>query len=143
MSQRHPKDGLPYYGRLFREAVSESVRDDFAAHRELMIAGFWMISRSKRHPEIPARTYWTNAEPGNPDNVLDRWPLPFIAGEIGGDLADPLDIFGAPRKRQIKEAEYQYQMASMAWAREYSPEEPLANPDRRVDLSKIPVPFAE
>lgn len=145
---RHPVDGLPYYSRLFKAAVAENVRDYFAQNRHLMIAGYWLIGRSKRHPLIPAWTYWTRSEPGNEDNRLDRWPLPILAGEIGGDIADPLDIFGAvvrqllqPRGGLTVEAEYRYQLADLRHARLYRPDEPAVNPHRRIDPLTAPIPI--
>ncbi len=133
MPEDHPAYRLPNYGRLFREAVRDSVRDYYHQHRELLVAGFWLIKFNKRGVQIPARTYWTHAEPGNPDNPLDRWPLPFLAGEIAGAVADPLDIFGArergpltPQGGLTVEQEYRYRCECMRHARLYRPEDPLA-----------------
>jgi hypothetical protein len=145
MPEDHPAYRLPNYGRLFRQAVAESVRDYYREHRELLIEGYWLLRLRKRAPWIPARTYWTHSEPGNADNLLDRWPLPFLAGEIAGDVADPLDIFGAgertpltPRGGLTIEQEYRYRVADMRHAKHYRPEDPLANPRRAVDLTRIP-----
>ena len=145
---RHPIDGLPYYSRLFAAAVSENVRDYYAENRHLLIAGYWLIAKRKRLPLIPARSYWTDTEPGDPDNPRDRWPPLILAGEIAGEVADPLDIFCArerhplmPRGGLTIAAEYAYRVADMRHARLYRPEDPIAQPRRAVDLTRIqPIP---
>ncbi len=146
MPEDHPAYRLPNYGRLFREAVTESVRDYYREHHELLVPGHWLIRLRKMAPQIPARTYWCDHEPGNPENKRDRWPLRFLAGEIAGDVADPLDIFGARDRVPLKprqplktpEQEYSYRCARMRHAKKYEPEDPLAQPYRAIDLTKIP-----
>ncbi len=146
MTEDHPAYRLPNYGRLFRAAVTDSVRDYYREHHELLVEGFWLIRLRKLAPQIPARTYLCNHEPGAPDNILDRWPLPFLAGEIAGDVADPLDIFGARDREPLKprpplktvEQEYAFLVEDMRHARLYRPEDPLAQPRRAVDLTRIP-----
>jgi len=137
---------MPNYAKLFAEAVTDSVRDYFRAHPELMVPGYWLIRRRKRAPQIPARTYLCDHEPGDEENKLDRWPLPILAGEIAGDVADPLDIFGARERVPLKprpplktvEQEYAYRVQDMRHARIYRPDDPLAQPHRAVDLTRIP-----
>jgi hypothetical protein len=146
----HPAYHSPNYARLFAEAIAENIRDYYSEHRELLVPGHWVIKLRKHAPLIPARTFWCDHEPGNPENKLDRWPLPFIAGEIAGDIADPLDIFGArdraplePRGGLTIEQEYAYRVADIRHARRWRPDHPIANPTRRVVLSRMPIPFAE
>jgi hypothetical protein len=146
MSKDHPAYSAPAFGRLFREAVAENVRDYIRMNEAtLLVPGYWLIRRRKKSPLIPAWSYWTDAEPGNPENKLDRWPLPFIAGEIGGELADPLDIFCArdrielvPQRGLTVEQEYAFRCADLKHAKRHRPEDPLANPERAVNLARIP-----
>jgi hypothetical protein len=140
----------PNYARLFAEAVNDAVRDYLCEHRELLVPGYWAIKLRTGGPPVPARTFWCDHEPGNPDNKLDRWPLPFIAGEIAGDVADPLDIFAArsrvplrPRGGLTQPQEYAFQVADIRHARVWRPDEPIANPRHRVRLSRLPIPFVE
>lgn len=138
---------MPNYARLFGEAVTDSIRDYYHEHRELLVPGYWLIKFNKRGASIPARTYWCDHEPGNPNNLLDRWPLLFLAGEIAGEVADPLTIFGArervpikPRGGLTQEQEYRYQVADLRHARLYRPNEPAVTPRRRVNLQTAPIP---
>jgi hypothetical protein len=84
-------------------------------------------------------------EPGNPENKLDRWPIPFLAGEIAGDPADPEDIFGAreritmvPRDGLTVEETYKFLIAEMHWARQHAPNDAAARPQRHLaDLTNL------
>lgn len=135
------------YARLFSEAVAESVRDDVRDnHPELLVPGFWQIRLRKGGPWVPARTFWCDHEPGEPDNKLDRWPLPYLAGEIIGEPADALDIIGSRWRRELTaEAgltdlqEYLYQVALCRHAADYeaAAREPLAAPRSRPNLLTI------
>ena len=145
----HPAYHLPI-ARLFAEAVSESARDYYHQNRHLMVPGYWVIRLRTGAPLIPARTYWCDHEPGDPENVLDRWPIPFIAGEIAGDIADPLNIFGGRDRAPLEarggltiDQEYAYRVADIRHAKRWRPLEPIANPTRRVMLSRMPIPFVE
>lgn len=140
------------YAKLFREAVRDSVRDYYALHPALMIEGFWLIRLKKRAPLVPARTYLTSSEPGNPKNLLDRWPLPILAGEILGQVCDPLDIFAAPERQPLRslikngvhlsvEEHYRFRVADAQHAAEHRPEDPLADPLKRVNLENLPPLF--
>jgi hypothetical protein len=138
----------PNYAQLFAEAIEDSVRDYYREHRELQVPGYWTIKLRKRGPPVPARTFWCDHEPGNPENKVDQ---PFLAGEIAGDVVDPLDVFAAPVRDELKprgvlktpEQEYAYRVADIRHARQWRKDEPIANPRRRVRLSRMPIPFVE
>lgn len=143
---------MPNFAQLFREAVKDSIRDYYALHRHLMIEGYWLIRLRKGAPLVPARTYLTNAEPGNPENILDRFPLPYLAGEIMGEVADPLDIFAAPERRPLRPLiikgvhlsiaeHYGFLVADAQHAAQYRKDDPLAQPLKKVDLTKSPTLF--
>ncbi|HZT90353.1 MAG TPA: hypothetical protein VFA12_20600 [Stellaceae bacterium] len=132
MSERQPN-----YKRLFGEAVSESIRDHTAerAH-DLIKPGFYLVRLVKMGPLLPAKVEACNTEPGEPENVLDRG-RPYFVAEIAGEAVDPLDVFCATDRREIGEAEFLYQSADLAWAREHAPQEAKAgHPRRRVDLNQ-------
>jgi hypothetical protein len=104
-------------------------------------ASWWLMRIVKDGPStVPARIYWTDAEPGEPSNKLDRWPLPFLAAEIAGKVADIDDIWSR-RGVEIDEQEFNYRMADMNYARDHAPAEPIANPTRKVDIRSVPIPF--
>lgn len=55
------------------------------------IAGHWMIRAVRGGPEVCARVWLCDHEPGEPDNIMDRahWQ-----GQIGLDLVSPGAILG-------------------------------------------------
>lgn len=123
------------FKRLFAEAVQESVKD-YADANHLVRPGYWMARFAKRSALIPAMIAECPHEPGNPENILDTGPI--LIAEIGGDEADPLDVYAAYEKRPISESEYCYRVADRAWAQQYAPSDPAAAPARRrIDLTKI------
>jgi hypothetical protein len=126
----------PNYARLFAEAVRDSVRDHARDNPQTILTGLFVGKLRRRGPDIPASIEQIDHEPGEPDNKLDTGPI-FIA-TIGLDAADPLDVMAMRRRRAIDQAEYDYRMARLAWARDYAPHEPEARPDRAVDLRRIP-----
>jgi hypothetical protein len=142
-----PRRPSPNYARLFAEAVEDSVRDYYLEHREAWVPGYWTIKWHRRGPPIPARTFWCDHEPGDKENKLDQ---PFLAGEIAGNVVDPLDIIAnrdraplQPRGGLTVEREYAFQVADIRHARQWRPHEPIANPRHRVRLSRLPIPFVE
>jgi len=88
---------MPNFGQM----IGDSARD-IAAGQELIVPGFWQIRLRRGRPWIPAKTFWTASEPGNPGNVRDRWPPLVIAAEILGEFASPLEVFGAPERRPLQ-----------------------------------------
>jgi hypothetical protein len=133
------------YARLWSEVITEDQRDYAHDNPEVLQPGYWLIKKRKRFAPLPARIYWCDHEPGNPENKLDRWPLPFLAGEIAGEPADPEDIFGAreritmvPRDGLTIEETYKFLIAEMHWARQHAPNDAAARPQRHLaDLTNL------
>ncbi len=98
-------------------------------------------------------------EPGNEENKLDRWPIPFLAGEIGGRWVDPKEIWLRVLQRETEPnhwkcampiipkdgltpaEEYQYQLALLEYAKQNDVTHPLAKPYKPVNLAALPLPF--
>lgn len=112
-----------------------------ANYRELVQPGYFLIRLVRHGPMIAARIYWCDHEPGNPENKLDRWPIPFLAGEVAGEDVDPLGIWLARDRTPIDSAEYRFRDADRRWVEEFAPHEPLAKPLRKADLMQAPLPF--
>jgi len=102
--------------------------------------GFWLVRAVKGGPLVPARIYWCDHEPGEPDNKLDRWPLPFLAAELAGKVADVERVW-TMRGIPISEDEYRYRVADQAWARAHAPEEPVAQPYLPIDPLAVKPPL--
>ena len=102
--------------------------------------GFWLIRLVKGGPEVPARIYRhsTTHEPGDPANEMER--PSFLLAEIAGEPAE-LDDVWLRAGRAIDEAEYLFQVADHAHAREWRPRDAKADPRRRIDHLAVALPF--
>ena len=143
-----------WYDRVRRERIKR-VRDTQTAKlaaeqarraaipREDPRPGYWLVRAAKGGPTVAAciRVVTTTAEPDNPDNVMAE-RSPHLAAFI---LDEPvaLDKVWHWRIKEIDEAEYRYQCDAAVWAKRFSPDEPIANPRKKVDLRNVPIPFAE
>ena len=88
-----------------------------------------------------------------PENILDRWPLPLLIGEIIGEECDPAVIFACPERRPIErmlrdemiltpEQHYRYLVAVAQHAALYlKGRDPLATPLQRANLRRLPPLF--
>lgn len=99
--------------------------------------GYWAMRVAKGGVEVGARIYWCDHEPGEPGNKLER---PFLDAEINGVRVPPSRVW-EHRGRAVNEAEYRFLVADRAWARQYKPSSPEANPEKAVDLLQAPLPF--
>lgn len=115
-----------------------------ALPREDPHPGFWLVRLVKGGPEVAAclRVIETVAEPDNPENDMTGTRSPHLAAFVL-DQPVPLERVWDWRGEPITEAEYRHQCASAEWARLFSPQEPIANPFRKVDLTRLPIPFVE
>ena len=60
--------------------------------------------------------------------------------ELAGHYADAETQWHWLCQTPITEAEYNYMVASIAWAKDNAPGEPMANPKDKVDWINVPVP---
>ena len=94
--------------------------------------GFWRIRLAKNAPlavccirtvEEPEEDVWWESSPNLAAYILDE--------------PAPMERVWTWRGEAITEAEYRYQCALVAHCREHEPNDPLANPRRPVDLTKL------
>jgi hypothetical protein len=99
-----------------------------------------MVRMAKGAAEVPARIAWerTEHEPGDPSNLMDRSPI--LTARINGELV-AVDEVWLRRGRAIDQAEYDFQLADVAWARQHAPSDPKANHRDPVDLTSAPPLF--
>ena len=146
--------GKDYYANLRRERIKQQRAAQTAKLREEQARraaipkqdprpGYWLVCAAKGGPTVAAcvRVVTTIAEPDNPDNAMAE-RSPHLAAFI---LDEPvaLDKVWHWRLQEIDEGEYRYQCDAAAWARRHSPDEPIANPRKKVDLRNVPIPFTE
>jgi hypothetical protein len=123
--------------------------------------GFWLVrerlprkrgevGRAQWGPLLPAAIMLmhTRAEPGETGNRMER--SPFFAAFVGDE---PVSIYELQQdndhdiarifqtERVIDEAEYNFRLADLRWAREHAPDEPQANPHTAINLMTAPLPF--
>ncbi len=102
--------------------------------------GFWLLRQVKGGPLVPAAivVLRTTAEPDEPDNIMDR--SPFIAAFIAGEPVG-LDDVWFRRGEAITKREYEFRVADLRWAQQHAPDEPQAQPRKRIDLMTARMPF--
>jgi hypothetical protein len=102
--------------------------------------GYWMVTLRRGGVPVPACIRWvqTTHEPEFPENLMER--SRFLIAEINGEPVDMASVWER-RGRPITEAEYLFQIADHAWAREHSPYDPKADPTKPVDFNDMPVIF--
>lgn len=99
--------------------------------------GAWLVRLVRGGPLVPARIFWCDHEPGEPDNKLDQ---PFLDAEINGKRVDPLKLWEM-RGRAVPLNEIAYRDALRKWAQENAPDDPAANPDQPIDHLTVKPPF--
>ena len=57
------------------------------------VPGYWLVYPRRGARHVPARIWWCDHEPGNPENLLDRWPVPFLAAEIGARWCEVWEVW--------------------------------------------------
>jgi hypothetical protein len=132
--------------------------DDSVIQREPEV-GYWLLYSRRDGVLLPARIWLCNHEPGDPENILDRWPIPFLAGEIGGKWVEPAEIWYRVLRRETEpnhwkcahpiipkegltlHQEFLFLMSEMAWLKENDRTHPLARPNKPVSLAALPLPF--
>jgi hypothetical protein len=133
---RHLIDNHLNFRRLFAEAISENVRD--YSDRSKIEPGYYMIRLGRDKPLLVAcRIYERDPDDGDTP-----------AGEMLGKPCDPIRIWaGIDRQPLVPpndghpwtvEGYYRYLCDLAPWAKENAPEEPIANPYRKVDFTKLP-----
>lgn len=86
---------------------------------------------------VPARI-WVLQECGDDGELLDDETLQC---EVNGKWADPEDAWSYICGHPITVEEYNYLEAARVWAETYSPDDPFANPRRKIDHLTTPILF--
>lgn len=99
--------------------------------------GFFAVRMVKGGPRVAARIVRSVATDPMTGETLDRSPVTWA--EIAGKPVevDRVWMFG----EVIDEAEYRRLTAVAEWARYFSPDDPAAAPDQRIDHLSTPIPF--
>ena len=102
--------------------------------------GYWLIRLVKGGPECPACIQYeqTKFEPGNPSNCMDRSSI--LTARINGEIVRWERVWHT-RGRTIDKAEHDFRVADGDWAAANAPDEPMADPTRRIDHLQVPLPF--
>lgn len=119
---------------------------------------YFMLRLRRTGPLVPARLWWCDHEPGEPNNKLDRGRLSvFPCADVAGAEVPPEQVLerlwslttgGRPGivpthwkyPEPITEAEYRYQVARLEWAKRNRPTDPALQPRREVNPADLPLP---
>ena len=128
----HLIDNHLNFRKMFAESIQENVRDH--SDRSKIETGYFRIRCGRDRPLVAARIY--DRDPDDGDSP---------AGEILGEPIDPVFVWTGrdrqplqPLKGMTVEQTYAYLCADAAWAKVNAPEEPIARPYRKVDLTALP-----
>jgi hypothetical protein len=102
--------------------------------------GWWRVRLTKGGPFAAASIQYeqTLHEPGEPSNLMERSAI--MTARINGEVVLLADVWER-RKEPITKASHDYMVADTAWAKKFSPDEPQANPRKKVDWLQAPLPF--
>lgn len=101
-------------------------------------AGFWLGRFCKGGPLVPASIVRIDLsrEPGNPENLLDRWPLERLLAYVI-DIEVPVERVWHTKTEPIARAEHDYQVALIRWLRRHRPDDPRCKPFHPVKLDDL------
>lgn len=124
-------------GRLtpFRVVAAEAIREQARA-TQVPQPGHWMIRCCRLCPEVAARIWFCDHEPGFPENKVDQ---PYLQGQIGLELVDPIEIWTSP-KREIIPALFDREIEWHRWAAKNRPSHPEHNFRKAVAKAAMPPP---
>ncbi len=134
--RRHLIDNHINFRRLFAEAIRDSIVDNF--DRSLIRPGYFRIRLGRDRPLIvAARIYERPPDDGDTP-----------AGEILGEPCDPVLVWTGRDREPLTppndgltwtiEGYYRWLCADADHARKWRPDDPLANPRRKVDFTILP-----
>lgn len=97
--------------------------------------GWYWTRHVRGGAKVAARIYWSVAKDEDTGEPLDRSPV--MLAELDGKFVDPYDLWPRVCGHGITEAEYKFMRAEASWAREYAPDDAVANPNVAVDLGSM------
>ena len=101
--------------------------------------GYWLMRLTKGGPQVAAAIMWleTVEEPGVPENRMVGTRSRHLAAFIAGEPVS-VDEVWLRRGVPITRDEYHFRLSDMAWAKQHAPDEPIAKPRERIDLTTAP-----
>ncbi len=132
MADRHFIDNHLNFKRLFAEAIRDSIVDNF--DRSIIRPGYFVGRLGTDKMLVEARIY--ERDPDDGDTPV---------GEILGKSCDPALVWTLSDRQPLVAPEgytvegwYRYRADLAGWTKEHAPDEPLARPWRKVDLTFLP-----
>lgn len=120
-----------------RNAMRGVLADDELVYTEEPQCGWYKRTLVKGGPQVPARI-WIEREldPMQPEAPA----IDVIKCEIGNRMVDPVREWTWLCQRPISQSEYNYLRHLMDYAAQHDPQEPLANPRKPMDWTKMRPP---
>lgn len=104
---------------------------------------FYAIRLVRGGPRVPCKVWYGRPSDPETSELLDRSPR-WHCEANGALLDDPFQVVHLigdqppiVKGEEINEEEYKYMLEVKDWAVQHAPDEPEANPRRKVDLGKI------
>jgi|JI10StandDraft_1071094.scaffolds.fasta_scaffold47418_4 hypothetical protein len=132
--------GLAAFHQAWKDGLAETLTEAQARAGDPPRPGCWMIRLVRGGPEVPARIYRPCPIEMHPDHwePLDR--VFCLVAEVGGREQPVARMWNQRDRREITLADFDFEMRDLEWARRWAPQEPKANPYRKVDHNKTAIP---
>lgn len=106
--------------------------------------GHWLIRETSGGARVPARI-WIERLPEHEGLPIDPWPnaetrILGIFAEVAGEEA-AVERVWTTRGEPIDAQRYAFEVADVKWLRENRPNDPRANPRKKVRLRDVELPF--
>jgi hypothetical protein len=133
MSQPTPRAALYAW---HTNAMLGILADEPQAFNEDPECGWFKRSMVKGGPFVPARIWMEQPVDEAGDLIGDE----VLRCEVHGKPRDPHEEWSWLCGNPISKQDFDYLTATMAWAKDNAPDEPMANPYQKIDWQKVPVP---
>jgi hypothetical protein len=97
--------------------------------------GFYLVKLIARGPLVPARIFWSAGCDPETGEDLDR-PSQLCA-EVAGEVCEIWEVWHG-RRQPTTEADYQFRLDTIRWARAHKPEMPECYPRKPINHADLP-----
>jgi hypothetical protein len=101
-------------------------------------AGFYKMRLRRGGVPVGVRIFYGQTKDPATGEPIERWAW---QAEINGEPVEVARVWPTCAPQPVAKAEYHYLTGLQDWGRRHDPDGPQANPMRRVDLLRAPLPF--
>lgn len=133
---RRPTSRADAY-RWHSNAIRGRLAPDDIIYTDVPQAGWYKRSLVRSGPMVPARIWIDSIVDMDSGELLEEEQY---LCEVNGERADAIDQWQWLCWNPISEQEFKHLTALVEWTTRNMPDEPMANPRKPVDWSKVPTP---